>query len=99
VRGNRSGGDLNITWIRRTRAGGDGWEAQDVPLGESAEHYEIDIYDGPAIVRTLAVESPAVIYTAAQQTADFGAPRTGIDVAVFQISPQAGRGTGRRARL
>ena len=34
VRGTRTGGDLAITWMRRTRIGGDSWDAVDVPLGE-----------------------------------------------------------------
>ncbi len=53
VRGTRSGGDVTITWVRRTRIGGDTWETPEVPLGEDAERYEIDILDGGTIKRTL----------------------------------------------
>ena len=35
IRGRRSGGDLVITWIRRTRLGGDGWLATEVPLAKT----------------------------------------------------------------
>ncbi|WP_370334860.1 glycoside hydrolase TIM-barrel-like domain-containing protein [Parvularcula marina] len=34
-----SGDDLMISWVRRSRIGGDGWSAGDIPLGESSERY------------------------------------------------------------
>jgi hypothetical protein len=42
VRGARASGDISISWIRRTRSGGDNWEAPDVPLGEESESYAHD---------------------------------------------------------
>ncbi len=59
VRGTRSGGDLALSWIRRTRIGGDSWDGVDVPLAEDEERYEIDILDGSDVVRTLTATSPA----------------------------------------
>ena len=41
----RSSGDIAISWIRRTRSGGDNWELPEVPLGEESESYEVDILD------------------------------------------------------
>jgi Gene Transfer Agent (GTA)-like protein/putative tail protein len=97
IRGTRSAGDLNLTWIRRTRIGGDSWDAIDVPLGETQERYEIDILDGSTVKRTLAATAPAATYTAAQQTADFGAPQPSISLRICQLSPTRGRGTPREA--
>ena len=54
VRGARSSGDLAISWVRRTRIGGDSWDSIDVPLSEAEERYEIDILDGSDVVRTLS---------------------------------------------
>ena len=34
-----------LHWIRRTRQGGDSWTGLDVPLGEEAEFYKIEITD------------------------------------------------------
>jgi hypothetical protein len=99
VRATRSAGDLNLTWTRRTRIGGDSWDGIDVPLGEAEERYEIDILDGTIVKRTLTVTSPAATYTAAQQTADFGAPQSSISLRIFQISATRGRGTPRAATL
>ena len=99
VRGKRTAGDLAISWVRRTRIGGDSWDAVDVPLGEESERYEVDILDGVAVRRTLAATSPTVTYTAAQQTADFGSPQAAIDLRVCQLSAVRGRGTPRTATL
>lgn len=87
-----SGDDLIITWQRRDRLG---QELQFVPLqmSEASELYEVDIYDGPSVVRTLVAFSPSVTYTSAQQTADFGSPVPGtFAVKVYQMSAVVGRG-------
>jgi NlpC/P60 family putative phage cell wall peptidase len=99
VRGLRSAGDLAISWVRRTRIGGDNWDAAEVPLGEESERYEVDILDGATVKRTLAATTPSLTYTAAQQTADFGAPQSAIAVRVSQLSAVHGRGTPRTATL
>lgn len=99
VRGVRAGGDVAIEWIRRTRIGGDSWEAPEVPLAEDAERYEVDILDGSDLVRTLASTAPAVTYTAAEQAADFGAPQPSYDIRVYQLSAAYGRGTSRAAAV
>ena len=92
-------GDLAISWVRRTRIGGDSWDAAEVPLGEDTERYEVDILDGATLKRTLSATSPTVTYTAAQQTADFGAPQSSVSCRVYQLSPVHGRGTPRPAVL
>jgi hypothetical protein len=97
IRGVRSGGDLSLTWVRRTRIGGDSWDGIDAPLGETEERYEIDILDGTTVKRTLAATTPSATYTAAQQTADFGAPQPSISLRIYQISATRGRGTAREA--
>jgi hypothetical protein len=99
VRGSRAGGDLAITWRRRTRVGGDTWDAIEVPLGEDDERYEIDVLDGAGVVRTLTSTSPSATYTAADQTADFGAPKSLIALRIYQLSATRGRGTPREAVL
>jgi hypothetical protein len=100
VRGNRDGsGDLALTWIRRTRTGGDSWDAIEVPLGEADERYEIDILDGSTVVRTLTAAAPAATYTAANQTTDFGSPQPSISLRLHQLSATRGRGTPREATV
>jgi hypothetical protein len=97
VTGRQAPGGLEISWIRRTRIGGDGWDQLEVPLGEDREAYEIDILDGADVVRTLAATTPGILYTTAQQTTDFGAPQPSYAVRVYQLSATYGRGQAREA--
>jgi hypothetical protein len=102
VAGSRDGSDnLTITWIRRTRIPS-GWnDDADVPLGEASERYEVDIRNAgnTATLRTISTTSPTAIYTAAEQTADFGSPQSSIRVRVYQISETVGRGIPREIVL
>ena len=85
--------DHTITWTRRTRIGGSDLSGNDVPLSETSENYEIEIFEGPTLVRTLNSTIEEVVYTQAQQAADLssiGAPYT---IKIYQISDEYGRGT------
>lgn len=100
--GDRSGSDLVITWVRRTRIGGDWLDGVgDVPLSEASELYDVEIMDGVSVVRTFSdLASPTVTYTVAQQTSDFGSPLPGtVDVRVYQKAAVVGRGFAGEATL
>ncbi len=99
IRGSRSAGDLQVSWIRRTRIGGDSWEAVEVPLGEDSERYEVDVLDGATVKRTLTTTTAAVTYTAADQVSDFGSIPSAITLRVYQVSPTWGRGAPRGATV
>jgi hypothetical protein len=99
VRAVRAGGDVALTWTRRTRVGGDSWETPEVPLGEDVESYEVDVLDGASVVRTLASNTPSVVYSAAEQVADFGSAQPTYAVRVYQLSASYGRGTPRAATV
>jgi len=64
------GSDLALSWVRRARLYGDGWETEP-PLGEEAERYRVEILDGDDVVRTEETTAPAFTYTGAMQAADF----------------------------
>ena len=73
-----------------------------MPLFEDAESYEVDIMSGATVKRTLASNTTSVVYTGAQQTADWGAllgPGNSLQVRAFQISSQFGRGAPRLETL
>jgi hypothetical protein len=94
------GGDLTLTWKRRTRLGGDWRDGVDVPLCEESERYDIDILQGLTVKRTFeGIASSTVTYTASQQISDFGSVQSSISVAVYQISALVGRGKGGKAIL
>jgi hypothetical protein len=88
---------LRVTWVRRTRIGGDSWDQIEVPLGEDAEGYEVEILDGANVKRVLASISPSVTYTIAQQVIDFGTPQPNYALRIYQLSASYGRGQGREA--
>lgn len=86
-------GDVTFTWIRQTRLGGDSWDPVEVPLGETAQSYRLDILDGTDLVRSLDAATPSVTYAHADQVADFGTPPDEIHVRVSQVSPTEGTGS------
>ena len=88
-------GDVVITWVRRTRVGGDVWlDEDDVPLGEASERYEVRIVDGGTL-RKFTTSTPIVTYTAAEQTTDFGSLPAVITARIAQLSTTVGRGATR----
>ena len=92
----RSPGDLAIRWTRRSRAlVADAWEQVEVPLAEDLESYDVQILDGAVVKRTLSSSTTSVLYTAAQQTADWGAPLSPgqtLAIRIYQLSNRLGRG-------
>lgn len=100
VAGSRNGGnDLAVTWKRRSRLGGGWLDYTDVPLGEEAERYEIDVMSGATVLRTIAATSETASYTAAQQTTDGLTPGNPVEVNIYQISALVGRGFARNATI
>ena len=80
----------------------DTWGAGDVPLAEDSEAYEVEIRDGSTVKRTLTTSTTSVLYTAAQQTADWGAPLgpgQSLSIRIYQLSALIGRGAGRFVTL
>jgi hypothetical protein len=99
----RSPGDLTIRWMRRSRSlAADTWGAGDVPLAEDSEAYEVEIRDGSTVKRTLTTTTTSVLYSAAQQTTDWGAPLgpgQSLALRIYQLSALIGRGTARSVTL
>jgi len=93
--------DVTLKWTRRTRLGGDWRDYADASLGETAESYEVDIYDASftTLKRTLTSSSPTVTYTNAQQVTDFGSSQSTIYVKVYQLSATIGRGFAAQGTL
>ena len=87
-----SGGDVNLSWVRRSRLGGDSWALADMPLDASPESYTITIRNGSVPVRVLTATRPETVYSAADQTADFGALPAGFAFDVAQVSAVHGAG-------
>jgi len=99
----RSAGDLTIRWTRRSRSlAADSWGLGDAPLAEDSEAYEIDILDGSGVKRSLTTVTTTALYTAAQQTTDWGAllgPGQTLSIRIFQLSALIGRGAAKSVTL
>ncbi|MEW6598655.1 MAG: glycoside hydrolase/phage tail family protein [Pseudomonadota bacterium] len=93
-------GDLMLSWVRRTRVGGDSWEGVEVPLGEEREAYLVTIFNAGVAVRSYQTTTPGLAYPAADQGSDFpaGTPRP-LSVSVAQLSAVFGWGAAARASL
>ncbi|RBI83519.1 hypothetical protein DRV85_15820 [Rhodosalinus halophilus] len=99
----RAQGDLTIRWTRRSRAlAADSWGGLEVPLAEELEAYEVEILDGATVKRVLSTATTSADYTAAQQTADWGAPLAPgdtLDIRIYQLSALVGRGAPKTVTL
>jgi len=91
-------GDLRISWQRRDRVAGE--LLGELSLSESAEAYEVEVYDPVTdiILRTFEVSSPEALYTEAQQLEDFAEQATALSLIVYQIG-ELGRGYPARITL
>lgn len=93
IKGTRdSSENLTISWIRRTRRGGELVDFKDADLSELIEAYEIDILNNNIVIRTLSATTATATYTAAQQIEDFGTAQPSIAVRAYQLSAYVGRG-------
>ena len=91
------GGDLAITWIRRTRIDGDDWDLAEVPLGEETEAYVLRIVKDGAVLREVGPSAPTWVYPAALRATDGATGAVGIEVA--QVSARFGPGAFARIAL
>lgn len=93
--GRNASDDLTLTWVRRGRISGEWRDSVDVPLGETSESYEVDIYGSSSyttVLRTITATAQTASYTAAQQTTDGLTPGNTVYFKVYQMSSTVGRG-------
>lgn len=83
-----TGGDVALTWVRRTRVGGAWSDYVDVPLAQQTESYIVQIWDATysLCARIILVgATQTTTYTSAQQVTDFGANQKNIYFSVAQV--------------
>ncbi|MBN8532651.1 MAG: glycoside hydrolase/phage tail family protein [Rhizobiales bacterium] len=88
----REAGGVRISFIRRTRAGGDSWDLFEVPLGEDREEYRLEIRQGNTVKREASLSVPEFLYPSSDEMADFGSVQTMISVSIAQVSTRVGPG-------
>ncbi len=97
VTAERRGDDNNImiNWVRRSRVDSDLRDYIDVPLMEEFERYQVDIYKGDNVIRTIDVKDATYVkYKHDDQMNDFQESPRMLKLAVFQMSAIVGRGVG-----
>lgn len=93
--GRDASNNLTINWTRRNRISGEWRDSVDVPMSETSESYEVDIYSDntyATVVNTLTSTTPTVAYSAATQTGDGLTPGATVYFKVYQLSDTVGRG-------
>lgn len=100
IRGARDGSaNLTITFTRRSRKGTELPDSGDIPLDEPSALFEVDIMNGGNVVRTLSAVVGSVVYSAANQTTDFGSTQSSVVVNVYQVSTVVGRSQASNATV
>ncbi len=90
LRARRTGGDLEVQWIRRTRIDGDLWGAGEVPLSEEREAYLVQIVKDGVVALSREVGTPLTLLAAGDL------PPAPFDITVSQISARFGPGAQQR---
>ena len=85
-------GDIALTWIRCSRADGDGWGLADAPLEHGPEAYRLTINEGGVVRRVIDVAQPQALYASADQLLDFASLPGAFSFSVAQLSPVLGAG-------
>lgn len=87
-------GDWSFTWTPRSRFGNALRDGANIEADEAQEIYQVRIFAGGfvSLKREIVAPTPSAVYTAAQQTADFGSPQTTVYVSVAKVSARVGAG-------
>lgn len=94
--------NINLSWVRRTRIGGEWSDGVDAPLSEASELYDVEILSGPGgtVKRTFSdLTSPSQTYSNANIIADFGSVPGALTLRVYQKSAVVGRGLSRETTV
>ena len=87
--------DWTISGVRRTRTPVEVFSGAVVPLGETSEQYEIEIWDSSysTLKRTkTGLSSLSAAYPSSEQIVDFGVNQETLYVKAYQLSSVVGRG-------
>lgn len=85
-------GDLQMSWVRRSRMGLRWLDGAEVPVGEEVERYAIAIRYGETILRTVEGSSPLWTYPAADRASDLA--RSSGRPLVFRVAQIGNWGAG-----
>jgi hypothetical protein len=87
--------DWTLTWVYRSRFSG--WrDYVDAVMSEATESYVIELWNSSGtytlLIKTYTATTPNLIYTSAQQVADYGSNQATLYLKIYQVSEVTGRG-------
>jgi hypothetical protein len=88
----RADGGIDLSWMRCARLGGDVWGPVEPPLEPGGESYRVEVVASGQFKRAWTVTAPTVIYSAAEQVANFSGPAGAFVLRVAQLSNAFGLG-------
>ena len=88
----RTAQGVQFSFIRCGRRDADGWETQDIPLGEQSEFYALTVLRNGSFLRRIAGTSQSILYAAVDEFADFGSAQTRHEIILQQVSATVGPG-------
>jgi hypothetical protein len=97
LRVQRDGGDIGVSWVRRSRSGFAWIDFVDTPIGEDREAYRIEVHLDGRLVRQVDVAAVAFSYPSADRIADGDGGV--VDISVAQLSGTIGPGAAARVRI
>lgn len=92
LRARRGAEGVEISWIRRSRLGGDDWAAAEIALGEAFERYRLELLDDDAVIHAAETAEPHFLIPPALESALYGGQAQSLSVRVAQISDRYGPG-------
>ena len=97
IRAKRTGLGLTLTWIRRERIDGDGWDGEDIPHGPTDERYRVRIYDETkALVWGQDVTATEYVFSQSEFEHVFANALLVMRLSVVRVNPRWGESVERR---
>lgn len=88
-----SNGDIQLSWIRRSRVNSDNWQVPITPLDEVNELYNIAVINSLGeTVREIESTQPSTTYLIDFQTSDFGSAGQQIEFHISQLTEAGQKG-------
>jgi len=84
---------VTVSWLRRGRVNADGWEAEEIPLGEDSEAYRLEVWRGGVKQRSVQLASPSWLYAPALESADRAGTTEPLVLRLAQLSATQGAGS------
>lgn len=91
--------DVQISWVRQSREGGQSWVPVNIPLDDTQMRFRLTISLNDIVKREIELGDTQFTYTEAMQIDDFGRVATTFDFKVLQLNTLYGAGKSAQGRF